>query len=478
MNGLGAFVSATAMAAALLTSPAPARSSPAGGSKPNIVFVLMDNLGYGELGVYGGGVLRGAATPRIDQLAAEGIRLTNFNVEAQCTPSRSAIMTGRFPIRSGTQSIPLGGEFDGLTRWEVTVADTLSAAGYATGAFGKWHLGSVSERLPNRRGFDEWYGIPRTTDEAFWPDSAQAQAAGAPAMHVMEGRKGEDAHDVTIYDLKERRLIDEEITQRTIDFMRRSVAEGKPFYAYVPYTLVHFPSLPNPKFAGKTGYGDFPDCLAETDAHVGDLLDAVDSLGIRDNTIVIFTSDNGPEATWPWQGSSGPWRGYYFTHMEGSLRAPFIIRWPGHVPSGRVSNEIVHEADTFTTLAKIAGAAVPQDRPIDGVDQTDFLLGKSENSNREGFPVFVADRLEAVKWRNWKIVFYDEERDWWTPPAKLGEPKVFDLITDPKEEYPQTGMRNTWVADPAMKIVADFEASLKKYPPIAPGTPDPYTPPH
>jgi arylsulfatase A-like enzyme len=478
MNGLGAFVSATAMAAALLTSPAPARSSPAGGSKPNIVFVLMDNLGYGELGVYGGGVLRGAATPRIDQLAAEGMRLTNFNVEAQCTPSRSAIMTGRFPIRSGTQSIPLGGEFDGLTRWEVTVADTLSAAGYATGAFGKWHLGSVSERLPNRRGFDEWYGIPRTTDEAFWPDSAQAQAAGAPAMHVMEGRKGEDAHDVTIYDLKERRLIDEEITQRTIDFMRRSVAEGKPFYAYVPYTLVHFPSLPNPKFAGKTGYGDFPDCLAETDAHVGDLLDAVDSLGIRDNTIVIFTSDNGPEATWPWQGSSGPWRGYYFTHMEGSLRAPFIIRWPGHVPSGRVSNEIVHEADTFTTLAKIAGAAVPQDRPIDGVDQTDFLLGKSENSNREGFPVFVADRLEAVKWRNWKIVFYDEERDWWTPPAKLGEPKVFDLITDPKEEYPQTGMRNTWVADPAMKIVADFEASLKKYPPIAPGTPDPYTPPH
>ncbi|HEX9170561.1 MAG TPA: arylsulfatase [Roseiarcus sp.] len=478
MNGLGAFVSATAMAAALLTSPAPARSSPAGGSKPNIVFVLMDNLGYGELGVYGGGVLRGAATPRIDQLAAEGMRLTNFNVEAQCTPSRSAIMTGRFPIRSGTQSIPLGGEFDGLTRWEVTVADTLSAAGYATGAFGKWHLGSVSERLPNRRGFDEWYGIPRTTDEAFWPDSAQAQAAGAPAMHVMEGRKGEDAHDVTIYDLKERRLIDEEITQRTIDFMRRSVAEGKPFYAYVPYTLVHFPSLPNPKFAGKTGYGDFPDCLAETDAHVGDLLDAVDSLGIRDNTIVIFTSDNGPEATWPWQGSSGPWRGYYFTHMEGSLRAPFIIRWPGHVQSGRVSNEIVHEADTFTTLAKIAGAAVPQDRPIDGVDQTDFLLGKSENSNREGFPVFVADRLEAVKWRNWKIVFYDEERDWWTPPAKLGEPKVFDLITDPKEEYPQTGMRNTWVADPAMKIVADFEASLKKYPPIAPGTPDPYTPPH
>jgi arylsulfatase A-like enzyme len=478
MNGLGVLVSAAAIAAGLSASSAQAASSPARGSKPNIIFVLMDNLGYGELGVYGGGVLRGAPTPRIDQLAAEGTRLTNFNVEAQCTPSRSAIMTGRFPIRSGTQSVPIGGEFDGLTRWEVTIADTLSAAGYATGAFGKWHLGSVPERLPNRRGFDEWYGIPRTTDEAFWPDNPQARAAGAPSMHVMEGRKDEDAHDVAVYDLKQRQLIDEEITRRTIEFMKRSVASGKPFYAYVPYTLVHFPSLPNPKFEGKTGYGDFPDCLAEMDAHVGDLLGAVDSLGVRDNTIVIFTSDNGPEATWPWQGSSGPWRGYYFTHMEGSLRAPFIIRWPGHVPAGRVSNEIVQEADTFTTLAKIAGAAVPTDRPIDGVDQTDFLLGKSDKSNREGFPVFVADRLEAVKWRNWKIVFYDEERDWWTPPAKLGEPKVFDLITDPKEEYPATGMRNTWVAGPAMKIVADFETSLKKYPPITPGTPDPYTPPH
>lgn len=454
-----------------------AQTQSTGATKPNIVFILMDNLGYGELGAYGGGALRGAPTPRIDHLASEGMRLTNFNVEAQCTPSRSALLTGRFPIRSGTQSIPIGGEFDGLTQWEITIAQMLSTAGYATGAFGKWHLGSVPERLPNRRGFDEWYGIPRTTDEAFWPGNPQAVAAGTPFMYVMEGRKGEDAYPVKVYDLKERRLIDEEITERTVDFMRRSVAGGKPFYAYVPYTLVHFPTLPNPKFEGKTGYGDFPDALAEMDSNVGVLLDAIDSLGVRDNTIVIFTSDNGPEATWPWQGSSGPWRGYYFTHMEGSLRVPFIIRWPGHVPAGRTSNEIVHEADTFTTLANIAGAAVPTDRPIDGVDQSDFLLGKSEKSNREGLPVFVADRLEAVKWRNWKIVFYDDERDWWTPPAKLGEPKLFDLITDPKEEYPATGMRNTWVSGPAMKIVTDFEASLKRYPPIPPGTPDPYTPP-
>jgi arylsulfatase len=444
---------------------------------PNIVFILMDNLGYGEVGVYGGGVTRGAPTPRIDRLAADGTRLTNFNVEAQCTPSRSAIMTGRFAIRSGTHSVPIGEGLEGLTQWEVTIAELLSGIGYATGHFGKWHLGSNDGRLPNDQGFDEWYGIPRTTDEALWPSAPAAKAAGTAFEQIMEGRKGEKSRALAVYDLDQRRLIDAEITRRTIDFMNRSVTADKPFYAYVPYTLVHFPTLPNPAFAGKTGFGDFPDALAEMDAHIGEILDAIDQLGIRDNTIVVFTSDNGPEATWPWQGSSGPWRGYYFTHMEGSLRVPFIIRWPGHIPAGRVSNEIVHEVDTFTTFAAIAGAAIPTDRAIDGVDQSDFLLGKSEASSREGFPVFVADRLEAVKWRNWKIVFYDEQRDWWTPPVKLGNPKAFDLITDPKEEYPATGIRSSWIAKPAMEVVVEFEKSLKKYPPIAPGTPDPYVPP-
>ena len=531
--------------AALSAIAAQAQNAP----KPNIVFILMDNLGYGEVGCYGGGIVRGAATPRIDKLATEGTRLLNFNVEAQCTPSRSAILTGRYSIRSGTHSVPIGGGIEGLTQWEVTIAELLSSAGYSTAHFGKWHLGSDQSRLPNAQGFDEWYGIPRTTDEVFAPSEPAAKAAGVAFEHIMEGKKGEKSRELQVYDLEQRRLIDTEITRRTIDFMKRSAQSGKPFYVYVPFTLVHFPTLPNKKFAGTTGYGDFPDALAEMDAHVGEILDAIDQLRIRDNTIVVFisdngpeatwpwqgssgpwrgyyfthimegrkgeksreldvydldrrrlidaeitrrtidelrirdntivvfTSDNGPEATWPWQGSSGPWRGYYFTHMEGSLRTPFIIRWPGKIPAGRVSNEIVHEVDTFTTFAKIAGASLPQDRAIDGVDQTDFLLGKSDKSNREGFPVFVADRLEAVKWKNWKVVFYDEQRDWWTPPTKLGSPKAFDLITDPKEEYPQTGLRSSWIAGPAMKVVVEFEQSLKKHPPIAPGTPDPYTPP-
>ena len=450
---------------------------PPTGQQPNILFILMDNLGYGEVGCYGGGAVRGAPTPRIDRLATEGTRLTNFNVEAQCTPSRSAILTGRFALRSGTHSVPLPGGVDGLTQWEVTLPKTLSAAGYATAHFGKWHLGSSQGRLPNDQGFDEWYGIPRTTDEAMFPSQPGAKAAGAEFMHVMEGRKGERSREVVLYDLDQRRRIDEEIVRRTVDFMTRSVKAGKPFYAYVPFTLVHFPTLPNPKFAGKTGHGDFVDSLAEMDANVGRLVDAVDALAVQNNTIVVFTSDNGPDPTAPWNGWSGPWRGYYFTHMEGSLRTPFIIRWPARVPAGRVSNEIVHSVDTFTTFAKLANAAVPEDRAIDGVDQTDFLLGKSERSAREGFPVFVADRMEAVKWKNFKMTFYEAQRDWWTPAVKLGVPKIFDLVNDPTEEYGATATANAWVSGPMMKIVVEFEQSLRKYPPIAPGTPDPYRPP-
>src|SRR4029077_12032874 len=295
----------------------------------------------------------------------------------------------------------------GLTQWEITLAEVLRALGYATGIFGKWHLGNTEGRFPTDQGFDVWYGIPNSTSVSPWTSSTGFDPKVAPIPHILEGKKGEKTRELEVYDLKTRRLIDTEITRRAIDFMKRSTQSGKPFYAYVPFTLLHFPTLPNPKFAGTTGYGDFPDSLAEMDAHVGEILDAIDQLQIHDNTIVVFTSDNGPEATWPWQGSSGPWRGYYFTHMEGSLRVPFIIRWPGRIPVGRVSNEIVHEVDTFATFAKIAGASMPQNRAIDGVDQTDFLLGKSDKSNRQGFPVYVADRLEAVKWKNWKVVFYD-----------------------------------------------------------------------
>lgn len=402
--------------------------------------------------------------------------LTNFNVEAQCTPSRSAFMTGRFPIRSGTSSIPVGGGAEGLTQWELTIAEELSKSGYSTAAYGKWHLGSEQGRLPNDQGFDEWYGIPRTTDEAFWADEPEAKASGIPLTRIMEGKKGEKSTEDQVYGFAERRQIDEDLTRKALSFIKRNADAGKPFYLYLPYTQVHFPSLPNSKYAGKTGHGDFADAVVEMDDHVGEIMKQLDDLHISDNTILVFTSDNGPEATWPWQGSSGPWRGYYFTHMEGSLRVPFIIRWPGHIPAGKTSNDIVHAVDTYTTLLKMAGAQIPQDRVIDGVDQSAFLTGKSTHSARDGFPVYVADRLEAIKWHDWKVVFYEDEKDWWSVPQQLGEPKIFNLLSDPKEEYPQTTVRNSWVSIPAIKLLEAHEKSLKASPPIKPGTPDPYVP--
>jgi arylsulfatase len=236
------------------------------------------------------------------------------------------------------------------------------------------------------------------------------------------------------------------------------------------------PVLPNAEFAGKTGNGDWADCLAEMDYRTGQILDAIKAAGIEDNTIVIFTSDNGPEGTHPWEGDSGPWRGTYFTAMEASLRAPFIIRWPGRIPAGRVSNEIVHIVDLFTTLARAGAAEIPKDRPIDGVDQMDFFLGKQEKSNREGFPAYVADRLQAVKWRNWKIHLMWQEK-MYDPPQKLPLPKLVNLLTDLKEER-DVLIQNGWVMHPMTKIMSELEESLKKYPPIPMGTPDPYHPPH
>jgi arylsulfatase len=468
---------ATALAGSLAigtTGATAATGAPhAAEAQPNILFILADNLGYGEVGAYGGGATRGAPTPRIDSLATEGTRLTNMNMETQCTPSRSSLMTGRFAIRSGTYAVPFGGVPEGLTQWEVTIAESLSAAGYATALNGKWHLGSHDGRLPNDQGFDEWYGIPRTTDESMWSSSPGYSTDIVPQEQIMEGRKGEKSRELGDYDVVQRRLIDAEITRRSIDFMERETKAGKPFLMYVSLTQPHLPTEPNPAFKGRTGNGDWADMLAEMDAHVGQMLDAVDKLGIAKNTIVIFTSDNGPEYIKPWDGWAGPWRGQYFTALEGGIRVPFMIRWPGKVPAGRVSNEIVHGVDMFATLASVAGAKVPKDRSIDSVDESAFLLGRTEQSAREGFPIWGANTLLAVKWRNWKLHFYRQDT-MFDPPVKLGIPFIINLYTDPREEKPTA---DSWVVTPMLSIVGAFNATTKDNPLIPMGTVDPYTPP-
>lgn len=469
--------------------------------KPNIVFFLWDNLGWGELGCYGGGVLRGAATPRIDGLAAEGLQLLNFNVEAQCTPSRSAVLTGRHAIRSGTQTVSVTGGPDGLTRWEKTIAQQLSDAGYATGMWGKWHLGSdPAQRSPVEFGFDEAVWCPRTADEVLWtmqsyfPNgdvTAKPYAGDAQIpleyQPIYSKKKGSDAEVIATYDAEFRAGFDRKITDWAIDFMTRAKGDDKPFYMYLPYTQVHIPPIPDPEFAGTTKRGNFADLLTQMDAFTGKILDSLDELGIADDTIVVWASDNGSDFDYrtpagdpdpfggAWKGSSGPWRGGLFTTLEGSMRTPCIVRWPGKVPAGRVSNEMVHEVDTYTTLLNAAGAEVPDDRMIDGMDMGDFLLGDAEESGRETILCLQGNRLQSIKWRQWKAHFFrqDDMYSTWSP---YNTAHVHNLEWDLREEH-QVDFPHAWVAHPMAAAADAFLQTLVKEPPIKPGTPDPYTPP-
>ena len=457
-----------------------------GNAKPNIVLINMDNFGYGELGCYGGGITRGAPTPRIDRLASEGMRLTNFNVEAQCTPSRAALMTGRYAKRTGNASVNWVAGVYGLTQWEYTMPEMLSDAGYATGMFGKWHLGDTKGRFPTDQGFDEWYGIPNSTDDSFWPGQAQFERVAKQKIHpsvkptfIYEATRDAEPAKVKLYDLEARREIDRESTDRAKDFIKRQGKSGKPFFVYLPYTQTHMPVLPSKEFNGKSGNGDFADVLMQIDAYTGELLDTIDQLGIADNTIVIFTSDNGPEMMPGYQGWSGPWRGSYFTAREGSLRVPFIMRWPGKVPTGTVSNEIVHQFDLLPTLAKIVGGKMPSDRIIDGVDQSQFFLAKTQKSAREAFVIYVGEQIFGVKWRNWKMLTKEFDDGKGTGKiVSFGVPRFYNLYEDPQESYPVTyrSPQNMWVRYPMSELIVKHAQSLQAEPPVKPGATDPYVP--
>ena len=456
-----------------------------GQDKPNIVLVFMDNFGWGEPGFNGGGIIRGAPTPRLDRLASEGLRLTNFNVEVQCTPSRSAIMTGRYAIRSGNSVAPLGGGVYGLVQWEVTMAEMLSDAGYRTAMFGKWHLGRTKGRFPTDQGFDEWYGIPNSSDESMYSERQGFAESGVEESYVMEGSKGEKPRKVRPWNLEYRPQIDVDLTNRAIDFMKRQADAKRPFFVYLPYTATHVPVIPHPDYAGKTGNGDWADLLHQIDQLNGRLLDAIDNLGVRDNTIFIFTADNGPEGSPPGNhstslttavpGTAGPWRGTLFTGYEGALRVPFVVRWPGKIAAGSASNEIVHEMDLFPTFAKIAGGRVPDDRVIDGVDQSDFFMGRQKKSNREGFIVYMGTDIFGVKWRNWKLNFMEMESAF-SKKTTYNFLKTYNLITDPGETESRT-VPDSWVSKAGGVLLVEHLASLKKHPPIPTGTLDPYQPP-
>jgi arylsulfatase len=442
-------------------------------SKPNIVLVVMDNFGYGEVGVYGGGAIRGAPTPRIDSIAHEGFQLTNFNVEAECTPTRSALMTGRYGIR--TRQRPEGpprGIWYGITKWEITLAEMLSDSGYATGIFGKWHLGDTEGRYPTDQGFDEWYGIPNSSDRAFWPDSDSFQEGAHPDVeftYVVSSKRGKKPKKLDVYGRAKRTTIDREITDHAIDFIKRKAKAKQPFFAYLPYTQTHEPVDAHPDYKGKTRNGRFADVLAQTDAYVGELLDTIDQLGLKDNTIFIFTSDNGREGVTRSFGFTGPWRGTMFSPYEGSLRVPFLIRYPGKIPAKQVSNDIVHMIDVFPTLANLVGSDIPKDRVLDGVDQSDFLMGEAEKSARESVVIYIGNELFGVKWRNWKMLIKELDEESYAV-LNMAYPSIYNLVVDPKEEEPENFyLDDTWVDTPLWQVIEDHEASIE----ADPGAPGP-----
>jgi arylsulfatase len=457
---------APALAVAAPLAALSAQQTPA--ERPNIVLMFPDNLGWGEVGAYG--AVRGVPTPNIDSIAAQGIRLDNFNVEFSCTVSRAALLTGRYAIRSGAT------QPTGITLWEVTLAEALRSVGYATALYGKWHLGGsnwIHNRTPIDQGFDEWFGIPNTSNEAqtttlpgFNPDSMETP-------YIWEQQTGGPPTRVKVFDLESRRTLDREAAERGVDFIQRNARAARPFFLFYPITQVHFPTLAHPDFAGKTGAGDIGDAMADVDHNVGIILSALKSAGVEHTTIVLWCTDNGPEGRRPWRGSSGPWRGFYNSVMEGGIRTPCVIRWPARIPRGRASNEIVHELDIFPTLAAAAGASLPTDRPIDGINLLPFLQGRRPESGRESVLYFTGTQVRAVKWKDWKFHYA------FMPEPRVTEPplmRLFNLRSDPREES-DIKDANPWAIALFDRIVADFNATAERFPHVPPTAQDPYTPP-
>ena len=468
-----------------------ASSLAAAQSRPNVVFILADNVGYGDLGPYGGGELRGMPTPRIDQLAREGLRLTQYLVESACTPSRAALMTGQYSIRNGLSLLaPASSAPSPFDR-------AFHNAGYATAIFGKWHLGGDPGALPIAHGFDEYYGIPPdwSWDSAFYgstmelmhnaPAPPQVMLEKGPQM--VEGVLGGKLRNVKPFTPEVRAEVDNELVAKSIDFMKRQVAAHKPFFLYLPFSMGHMPNWPSSEFRGKSRAGNYGDKIMEGDYHVGQILDALKQLGVDDNTLLVFASDNGP-AGWccrafgnlgtPDMGNAGPFRGELGEVTEGAIRTFAFVRWPGKVAPGTSSYAMFSIMDWLPTFARAIGANLPTDRPIDGVDQTDVLLGKSATGNRESLLTFVGGDVLAVRWKQWRVYFRDVHptgegaqrlggmSSAFTP---LAYPMMYNIEIDPHEDL-DVASYFLWVFEPALGEVKKFAESAKKYP--NPRTPD------
>jgi arylsulfatase len=438
-----------------------------------------------------GGELRGAPTPRIDQLAHEGLRLTQYLVEPGCTPSRAALMTGQYSIRNGLSLVMAPGG-NGINTRTFTMGELFKGAGYATAIFGKWHLGKEAQALPTAHGFDEYYGI--TPDES-WDSAtyvtsielthsfnAPHDALLANGPQIIEGVGGGPLRTVKPYTMEVRAEIDNELVAKSIDFMKRQTAARKPFFLYLPFSMGHLPNLPSAQFAGKSRIGQYGDKMMEGDYHVGEIMDALKALGIDDNTLLVFASDNGPEGQvgrelgnhgTPDMGNPGPFRCELGEATEGAIRTMCFIRWPGQVKPGTTSYAMFSIMDFMPTFAHAIGATLPTERPYDGVDQTDVLLGKSEKGNRESLLSFIGPELVAARWKQWRVYFTDIHPTGIGPQRMpgifsanspmAGYPKLYNIEMDPHEDLIIPG-GYLWALGPALKAVEEYKETLKKYP--------------
>ena len=401
---------------------------------PNIVFIYADDLGYGDLGCYGGGI----RTPNLDAMARDGIRFTHFySANPVCSPSRAALLTGRYPTRVGVPLVLFPTSTNGLPDSEVTIAAMLKARGYKTMCVGKWHLGHLPQYLPTRRGFDEYFGIPYSND-----------MSPRPLLHGTAGKTEQLEEPARLETLTPR------YTDQAVRFIERS--KDSPFFLYMPHTYPHIPLAASDRFRGKSPLGIYGDVVEELDWSVGQVLGALKNHGLADNTLVCFSSDNGP---W-YQGSPGRLRGRKGMTYEGGVREPFIARFPGRIPKGRVCHGIGSTMDIFPTVAKLCGGA-PSANPLDGIDIWPMLSGQRPEMEREALRYFDNVYLQCARLGKHKLHISRYNSMQYSPAPAAGRfnlplksPELYDLIADPDESYD--------VAAQHPRVVSDIQARIER----------------
>jgi arylsulfatase A-like enzyme len=382
-------------------------------STPNVVLIFVDDLGYGDLGCYGAGDIQ---TPNIDRLAREGTRLTSFYVaQPVCTASRAALMTGCYSNRVSMSGALNHTSMAGLNPGETTLGNQFRSRGYATAIYGKWHLGHQPPFLPTRRGFDEWFGIPYSNDNG----PLHPVTRGIPSLPLY--------HNEELVELDpEQSQFTRRLTEHAVRFIEQN--KSRPFFLYLPHIMPHVPIFASDKFQRTSHRGLYGDVVQELDWSVGEILATLQRLGLDEQTLLIFTSDNGPFLSYgEHAGSAGPLREGKLTTFEGGVREPCLIRWPKHVPAGRVSDEIVSTMDLYVTFSKLIGATLPTVK-LDGVDLSPLLLGDVGAKGRDAFWYYSADELHAVRRGDWKLHVPHEYLTVAAEPGRGGKPSNFGKL--------------------------------------------------